>query len=128
MNGNAVTWFEIPVSDLARAKAFYESVFGARLTRLENPGQPPGMEMWTFPMQENAIGVSGALVKMPGFDAGGNKLWSTQESDEFDLSMGAKTVVNLTLSLPRDEHTRLMVQIVLDDYAVDESFSEWIDT
>ena len=65
---------------------------------------------------------------LAGFDAGGGKLWNTQESDEFDLSMGAKTVVNLTLSLPRDEHTRLMVQIVLDDYAVDESFSEWIDT
>jgi hypothetical protein len=65
---------------------------------------------------------------LAGFDAGGNKLWNTQESNDFDLSVGAKTVVNLTLSLPPDQHTRLVVQIVLDDYAVDESFSEWIDT
>jgi hypothetical protein len=65
---------------------------------------------------------------LAGFEADGNKLWNTQESDDFDLSVGEKAVVNLTLSIPRDEHTRLVVQIVLDGYAVDESFSEWIDT
>jgi hypothetical protein len=65
---------------------------------------------------------------LAGFAAEGNKLWNTQESDLFDLAMGEKAVVNLTLRLPLDQHTRLVIQIVLEDYAVDESFSQWIDT
>jgi hypothetical protein len=31
---NPVCWFEIYVQDMARAKAFYETVFGVPLTRL----------------------------------------------------------------------------------------------
>lgn len=69
---NPVGWFEIYVQDMQRAKAFYESVFGTQFTKLENPGQPPGMEMWAFPMHHNAMGITGALVKMPGLDAGGH--------------------------------------------------------
>jgi hypothetical protein len=30
------------------------------------------MEMWTFPMQQDRYGAPGALVRMPGFKAGGN--------------------------------------------------------
>jgi predicted enzyme related to lactoylglutathione lyase len=71
---NPVGWFEIYVQDIERAKAFYRSVFATEFTRLENPGQPPGMELWAFPMQENAIGVTGALVKMPGVASGGNSV------------------------------------------------------
>ena len=71
---NPVGWFEIHVQDMNRAKAFYESVFGTPFSKLENPGQPPGMEMWAFPMHQNAMGVTGALVRMPGLDAGGNSV------------------------------------------------------
>lgn len=71
---NPVGWFEIYVEDMQRAKAFYESVFGRTLEKLENPGQAVGMEMWAFPMQEKAIGITGALVKMPDFDAGANSV------------------------------------------------------
>jgi predicted enzyme related to lactoylglutathione lyase len=71
---NPVGWFEIYVQDIERAKAFYRSVFATEFTRLENPGQPPGMELWAFPMHENAIGVTGALAKMPGVASGGNSV------------------------------------------------------
>ena len=71
---NPVGWFEIYVQDIERAKAFYRSVFATEFTRLENPGQPPGMELWAFPMHENTIGVTGALVKMPGVASGGNSV------------------------------------------------------
>jgi predicted enzyme related to lactoylglutathione lyase len=71
---NLVGWFEIYVQDIERAKAFYRSVFATQFTRLENPGQPPGMELWAFPVNENAIGVTGALVKMPGVASGGNSV------------------------------------------------------
>ena len=37
MSGTRVNWFEIPVSDLAKATAFYETVFGFSLMEMETP-------------------------------------------------------------------------------------------
>lgn len=71
---NPVGWFEIYVNDMSRAKAFYQAVLGTQFTKLESPGQPPGMEMQAFPMHQNAMGITGALVKMPGLDAGGHNV------------------------------------------------------
>ena len=68
MKNNPVGWFEIYVQDMARAKAFYEGVLSLSLDNL--PG--PDIEMWAFPMNMEANGASGALVKMPGFPSGGN--------------------------------------------------------
>ena len=65
---NPVGWFEIYVQDMKRAKAFYESVFGVQLSKLESPG----LEMWAFPMERDASGAAGALVHMPGFPSGAN--------------------------------------------------------
>ncbi len=70
MTNNPVVWFEIYVQDLKRAKTFYESVFGVRLVKLESP--IPGVELWSFPMQENGRGATGALVKIEGVPSGGN--------------------------------------------------------
>jgi predicted enzyme related to lactoylglutathione lyase len=52
-----------------RARAFYESMLATRLAKMESP--IPGMEMWTFPWQENGTGASGALIKMEGCLSGG---------------------------------------------------------
>lgn len=74
MKTNAVCWFEIYVDDMIRAKAFYQSVLGLELTRLDDPEKVqdfPQPEMWAFPMQE-LPGASGALCKMEGVNAGGN--------------------------------------------------------
>jgi predicted enzyme related to lactoylglutathione lyase len=68
MTQNIVGWFEIYVQDMGRAKAFYESVFGVTLQKLD----VPDIEMWAFPMHENASGATGALVKMAGCPSGGN--------------------------------------------------------
>jgi len=67
---NSVGWFEIYVDDMSRAKAFYEKVFGVRLEKLDNPK----IDMWSFPSQQESYGASGALVRMPGFDAGANSV------------------------------------------------------
>jgi uncharacterized protein len=67
---NPVGWFEIYVNDMARAKSFYESVFGVELALLESPAA----EMWAFPMQQDGFGASGSLVKMAGVAAGGNSV------------------------------------------------------
>ncbi|MBO9637298.1 VOC family protein [Siphonobacter aquaeclarae] len=57
---NALNWFEIPVTDTARAKAFYEKLFDISMHSMDMMG----MEMTFFPGSEETNGkVSGALVK-----------------------------------------------------------------
>jgi predicted enzyme related to lactoylglutathione lyase len=58
---NALNWFEIPVTDLARAKRFYGSLLQAELRE----GSMNGIDMAVLPYQEG--GVGGALVKGEGF-------------------------------------------------------------
>ncbi|MBN9696052.1 MAG: VOC family protein [Zoogloea sp.] len=54
-----INWFEIPVSDLTRAKAFYEETFQVTL-RIEDMGD---MQLAVFPYAEPATG--GALMACP---------------------------------------------------------------
>src|SRR6185312_16086894 len=64
-------WFEIYVDDMNRAKAFYEQVFEVQLSKLDGAD----IEMLAFPMaQGDEYGATGALVRMPGFDAGHNSV------------------------------------------------------
>jgi len=56
---NALNWFEIPVTDMARAKHFYQVAFGIHL----EDGNMQGMEMAMFPYEPNSGKASGALVK-----------------------------------------------------------------
>jgi len=65
---NPVGWFEIYVQDLPRAKAFYEGLFQVKLEKLDAPDEG---EMWAFPMQPEAPGTAGALIRMPGVPSGG---------------------------------------------------------
>lgn len=68
MSRNAVGWFEIYVNDMERAKKFYEAVFAVTLDHLDMPE----VEMWSFSMNDEASGASGALIRMDGHEAGGN--------------------------------------------------------
>ncbi|MDY7396385.1 VOC family protein [Aureibaculum sp. 2210JD6-5] len=70
-NFNSVVWFEIYVNNMDRATKFYETVFDIKLESLPNPTDDP-MEMKTFPGDMENHGSNGALVKMEGFEAGGN--------------------------------------------------------
>ena len=60
---NPVVWFEIPVSDMARAKTFYESALGVEIT--ETTMGPS--EMGWFPMEMGAAGAAGTLIKSEGY-------------------------------------------------------------
>lgn len=55
---NPVCFFEIPVTDLDRAIAFYQAVFECRLEK----GQVDGNEMAFFPVGDGE-GISGALAR-----------------------------------------------------------------
>ena len=61
---NPVGWFEIPVTDMARAKAFYEHVFALEL---EEHQMGPALMAW-FPMKEGVVGAAGSLVKGEGYE------------------------------------------------------------
>jgi predicted enzyme related to lactoylglutathione lyase len=56
---SAVTWFQIPASDIARAKTFYETICGFSLEKMD---AGPGMEMWGFPSEWQKGEVGGAVV------------------------------------------------------------------
>ncbi len=60
---SAITWFQIPANDMARAKMFYETICGLSLEKLESP---PEMEMWGFPADWRSGEVGGALVRGEG--------------------------------------------------------------
>lgn len=55
--GSAINWFEIPVSDLGRAAAFYERVLGRPLRRMEFMGVGYAFLPYDQP------GVGGGLVE-----------------------------------------------------------------
>jgi len=67
---NAVNWFEIYVQDMARARAFYETVLEVKLEALKSPGDGDGLEMWSFPGEMDRYGANGALCAMPGVPSG----------------------------------------------------------
>ena len=54
---NAISWFEIPATDLDRATKFYEAILGITLI----PVEMPGTQMRMFPV-DNMEGVGGAVV------------------------------------------------------------------
>ncbi len=59
---HAIHWFEIPVTDLARATAFYGRMLGIAQFRHEMGGGNP---MAVFPYDQAVHGVGGALVCNP---------------------------------------------------------------
>lgn len=64
---NPVRWFEIYVSDMKRAKTFYESLFKIKLSQMPFAEG----EMWGFPSNPDKWGCSGTLVKINGLTPSG---------------------------------------------------------
>ncbi|MEO6723298.1 MAG: VOC family protein [Ferruginibacter sp.] len=56
---NSLNWFEISVSDINRAKQFYETIFGITM----ESQNMMGMEMASFPYEPGTGKASGALVQ-----------------------------------------------------------------
>lgn len=60
---NAISWFEIPATDLNRAQKFYESIFGITLNAVDLPN----IKMRLFPLDDPMNGIGGAIVDSGGF-------------------------------------------------------------
>jgi predicted enzyme related to lactoylglutathione lyase len=60
---SAISWFEIPATDLARATKFYETIFGISLI----PMDLPNIKMRMFPVEDQMTDIGGAVVDSGGF-------------------------------------------------------------
>lgn len=60
---SAISWFEIPATDLGRATKFYEAIFGVSLT----PMDLPNIKMRMFPVEDQMTDIGGAVVDSGGF-------------------------------------------------------------
>ncbi|MDI1355116.1 MAG: VOC family protein [bacterium] len=58
---NSLNWFEISVSDIKRAKNFYETVFKIKMEESDMMG----MQMAFFPSEEGSGKASGGLCQSP---------------------------------------------------------------
>lgn len=58
---HAINWFEIPVTDILRAKKFYESIFEIEMEEMEMPG----MQYAMFPFDPMKGKIAGGLAKSP---------------------------------------------------------------
>lgn len=63
MKHNMVVWFEIPVSDMERAKKFYETVFKIDINIVDFGG----LLMGWFPDRGEVNGARGTLIKQESY-------------------------------------------------------------
>ena len=63
------------------------------------------------------------------FDAEGDYVWNPVESSEFNLEIEDNIDIIISVDVPEDEYTRIIVHILDNDgYVVDTSYSEWFST
>ncbi|SHH44562.1 VOC family protein [Winogradskyella jejuensis] len=58
-----VGWFEIPVNDMERAKAFYEAVFKIKINLVDFGG----LKMGWFPNNDGTYGATGTLIQQESY-------------------------------------------------------------
>lgn len=69
MDQNMVGWFEIPVTNMERAKSFYDTVFSIEI-QIQDFG---GTLMGWFPFNEGKLGASGSLIQNEAYEPSKNK-------------------------------------------------------
>lgn len=61
---NAINWFEIPVKNFERAKAFYSTIMDGEIVEMPHPEFKYGM----LPADMENGGIGGGIVEGPGFE------------------------------------------------------------
>ncbi len=90
MQKNAISWFEIPVTDMDRAQKFYETIFGMNMI----PMEMPNFVMRMFPT-EDMMGVGGALIYSRDF-------YKSSATDGTLIYLNANPDVDIVLSKVND--------------------------
>lgn len=60
---NAISWFEIPATDIDRAQKFYETIFDMKMNAMDFGS----MKMRMFPIDDPMTQIGGTLVDSGGF-------------------------------------------------------------
>lgn len=96
---NAVTWFEIPSTQLGKAQAFYETVLECKLRR-EPMGPSEGA---VFPYDEAQEGVGGAILAGPTAPAPASSgtLVYLDASPSLDAALARAVKAGGKVALPR---------------------------
>lgn len=100
MKNNIITWVEIYVEDMERAKKFYKDVFGQELQAMPMEGSTD--EMYAFAWEDDAPGAAGALIKSETrkpSDSGTLAYFGCSNCDELLLkveSAGGKVLMPMT--------------------------------
>lgn len=97
---NAITWFEIPTTQLDRAQAFYEAVLGQPMHR-EAMGPSEGA---VFAYDAEADGTGGALMMgptAPKASAGAGTLVYLDASPSLDAALARVVAQGGQVALPR---------------------------
>lgn len=81
MKNNPVTWFEIYVDDIDRAKKFYETIFGKEMMDMPVP-ESINCKMTAFPYDKETPSTSGALVQSADIKPGGNSILVYFETED----------------------------------------------
>lgn len=99
-----ITWFEIPVNDMKRAKTFYEIVFKVEIKEV-NFG---GLKMGWFPPNEDGKGATGTLIKQESYIPSQEGALVYFSSDDVSVELGRIDEAGGTLYLEKtkisDEH------------------------
>lgn len=96
---NAISWFEIPTTQLDKAQAFYEAVLGHPMRR-ENMGPSEGA---VFAYDPQADGTGGALMMGPTAPkpSSGGTLVYLDASPSLDAALARVVAAGGQVALPR---------------------------
>ena len=95
---NIINWFEVSVSDIARAKKFYEAIFSIKMGDIE---EMMGMQMSFFPFEMNGK-ISGGLVQsaMHKPSTEGVKIYFNGDPD-LDVALSKIEAAGGTVTMPK---------------------------
>ncbi len=94
---NVVNWFELPATDLARAKKFYEAVFGLSLIHMDMG--PSAMEM--FPGEPGGPNASGALIVSEGYEPSATGTTVYFQTDDIEGTLAKVTAAGGQVIVPK---------------------------
>jgi hypothetical protein len=97
-SANILNWFEISVSDIARAKKFYETIFDIQMEEMDMMG----MKMAMFPYDMTGGKLSGALVQsdMHKPSADGVKVYFNGNPD-LDVALSKVEAAGGKITIPK---------------------------
>jgi uncharacterized protein len=97
---NAISWFEIPSTNLDKSQSFYEAVLGCQMRR-----EPMGQSLSAiFPFDKALDGVGGAILCGPSAPAhakGGVLIYLDCGATSIDLSLQRVATAGGTVAMPR---------------------------